>query len=123
MLHYSFKTEEACPHWVRFFIHLSATHPGGMRHPSDMGVQDAEAFFSVMANAKLASASNESHTTQGPTLNIQRLAMAQDTGCAIVDAVRADLFTGLGSWTGEAYTTAAALKQPLQMLVLWPRAH
>jgi membrane-bound lytic murein transglycosylase A len=59
--------------------------------------------------------------TQGPTLNIQRLVMAQDTGGAIVGAVRADLFTGWGSWTDEAYITAAALKQPLQMWVLWPR--
>ena len=59
--------------------------------------------------------------TQGPTLNTQRLVMAQDTGGAIVGAVRADLFTGWGSWTDEAYTTAAALKQPLQLWVLWPR--
>jgi membrane-bound lytic murein transglycosylase A len=59
--------------------------------------------------------------TQGPTLNIQRLVMAQDTGGAIVGAVRADLFTGWGSWTDEAYTTAAALKQPLQLWVLWPK--
>ena len=59
--------------------------------------------------------------TQGPTLNIQRLVMAQDTGGAILGAVRADLFTGWGSWTDEAYTVAAALKQPLQMWVLWPR--
>jgi membrane-bound lytic murein transglycosylase A len=54
---------------------------------------------------------------------IQRLVMAQDTGDAIAGAVRADLFTGWGSWTDEAYTTAAALKPPLQMLVLWPRVH
>jgi membrane-bound lytic murein transglycosylase A len=47
--------------------------------------------------------------------------MAQDTGDAIAGAVRADLFTGWGSWTDEAYTTAAALKPPLQMWVLWPR--
>jgi len=59
--------------------------------------------------------------TQGPTLNIQRLVMAQDTGGAILGAVRADLFTGWGGWTDEAYTVAAALKQPLQMWVLWPR--
>ena len=59
--------------------------------------------------------------SQGPTLNTQRLVMAQDTGGAIVGAVRADLFTGWGAWTDEAYTTAAALKQPLQMWVLWPR--
>jgi len=58
--------------------------------------------------------------TQGPTLNLQKLVMAQDTGGAIVGAVRADLFTGWGSWTDPAYTVAAALKQPLQLWVLWP---
>ncbi len=59
--------------------------------------------------------------TQGPTLNLQKLVMAQDTGGAIVGAVRADLFTGWGSWTDPAYTVAAALKQPLRLWVLWPR--
>jgi len=59
--------------------------------------------------------------TQGPTLNLQQLVMAQDTGGAIVGAVRADLFTGWGGWTDPAYTVAAALKQPLQLWVLWPR--
>lgn len=57
----------------------------------------------------------------GPTLNVQKLVMAQDTGGAIVGAVRADLFTGWGGWSDEAYITAAALKQPLQMWVLLPR--
>ncbi len=60
-------------------------------------------------------------TSTGPTLNVQKLVMAQDTGGAIVGAVRADLFTGWGGWSDEAYTTAAALKQPLQMWVLLPR--
>ena len=59
--------------------------------------------------------------TQGPTLNLQRLVMAQDTGGAILGAVRADLFTGWGGWSDEAYITAAALKQPLQMWALVPR--
>lgn len=59
--------------------------------------------------------------TQGTTLNLQKLVMAQDTGGAIVGAVRADLFTGWGSWTDPAYTVAAALKQPLQMWALLPR--
>lgn len=59
--------------------------------------------------------------TQGPTLNTARLVMAQDTGGAIVGAVRADLFTGWGDGQGDAYLLAAALKQPLQMWVLWPR--
>lgn len=59
--------------------------------------------------------------TQGAALNTQRLVLAQDTGGAIVGAVRADLFTGWGGWNDEAYRTAAALKQPLQLWVLWPR--
>jgi len=59
--------------------------------------------------------------TQGPTHNIQRLVMAQDICCAIVGAVRADLFTGWSSWTDEAYTRVAALKPSLQMWVLWLR--
>ncbi len=59
--------------------------------------------------------------TQGATLTDARLVMAQDTGGAIVGAVRADLFTGWGGWSDEAYTLAAALKQPLQMWALLPR--
>jgi membrane-bound lytic murein transglycosylase A len=61
-------------------------------------------------------------STQGAALNTQRLVMAQDTGGAIVGAVRADLFTGWGSWTDPAYLEAATLKQPLQLWVLWPRS-
>lgn len=59
--------------------------------------------------------------TPGPTLTEQKLVLAQDTGSAIVGAVRADLFTGWGEWHEPAYLTAAALKQPLQLWVLWPR--
>ena len=59
--------------------------------------------------------------TQGSALNQQKLVLAQDTGGAIVGAVRADLFTGWGGWTDPAYTVAAALKQPLQLWALWPR--
>ena len=60
--------------------------------------------------------------TQGAALNQQKLVLAQDTGGAIVGAVRADLFTGWGTWADPAYTVAASLKQPLQLWVLWPRA-
>jgi len=42
---------------VLFFIRWSATQPGGMRHPRDMGVQDVEAFLSMMANERKVSAS------------------------------------------------------------------
>lgn len=59
--------------------------------------------------------------TQGTVLNQNRLVLAQDTGGAITGAVRADLFTGWGGQTDPAYTVAAALKQPLQLWVLWPR--
>ena len=59
--------------------------------------------------------------TEGAALNQRKLVLAQDTGGAITGAVRADLFTGWGTQTDPAYTVAAALKQPLQLWVLWPR--
>ena len=46
------------------------------------------------------------------------LVLAQDTGSAIVGAVRADYFVG---WGPEAGEIAGRLKQPLRMWVLWPR--
>ena len=59
--------------------------------------------------------------TQGPTTSLNQLVLAQDTGGAITGAVRADLFTGWGGWSDAPYTVAAALKQPLQLWLLWPK--
>jgi site-specific recombinase XerD len=56
-MHYSLKTEKAYLYWVRFFVRWSATRPGGMRHPRDMGVLDVGAFLSMMANERKVSAS------------------------------------------------------------------
>ena len=56
--------------------------------------------------------------TSGPTARLQRLVLAQDTGGAIVGAVRADYFAG---WGPEAAALAGGLKQPLQLWALWPR--
>ena len=49
---------------------------------------------------------------------LRRLVMAQDTGSAIVGAVRADYFWG---WEGDAEAQAGRMKQPLRLWVLWPR--
>lgn len=49
---------------------------------------------------------------------LRRLVTAQDTGSAIVGAVRADYFWG---WGGEAEAQAGRMKQPLRLWVLWPR--
>ena len=49
---------------------------------------------------------------------LRRLTMAQDSGSAIVGAVRADYFWG---WGTEAETQAGRMRQPLRMWVLWPR--
>ena len=57
-------------------------------------------------------------STQGPAGSFSRLVLAQDTGSAIVGAVRADFFTG---WGEDALAQAAALKQPLQLWALWPK--
>ena len=50
---------------------------------------------------------------------LQRLVMAQDTGSAIVGAVRADFFWGSGD---EAEAQAGRMKQALRLWVLWPAA-
>jgi membrane-bound lytic murein transglycosylase A len=52
------------------------------------------------------------------TTPLRRLVLAQDTGSAIVGAVRADFFWG---WDGDAEAQAGRMKQPLRMWVLWPR--
>lgn len=57
--------------------------------------------------------------TPMPPKPMQRLVVAQDTGGAIIGAVRADFFWG---WGDEALAQAGRTKQPLRMWVLWPRA-
>jgi membrane-bound lytic murein transglycosylase A len=56
--------------------------------------------------------------SSGAALNVQRLVLAQDTGSAIVGAVRADYYAGSGLEAGEL---AGRLKQPLRLWVLWPK--
>lgn len=53
-----------------------------------------------------------------PPRPLQRLVVAQDTGGAIVGAVRADYFAG---WGPEAEDLAGRLRQPLRLWALWPR--
>jgi membrane-bound lytic murein transglycosylase A len=57
-------------------------------------------------------------SSNGPAATLQRLVFAQDTGSAIVGAVRADFFTG---WGNDAGDLAARLKQPLRLWALLPR--
>lgn len=54
-----------------------------------------------------------------PPSPLRRLVMAQDTGGAILGAVRADFFWG---WGDDALAQAGRTKQPLALWVLWPRA-
>ena len=56
--------------------------------------------------------------SSGPTANLQRLVLAQDTGGAITGGVRADWFVG---WGAEAGELAGRMKQPLRLWVLWPK--
>ena len=56
--------------------------------------------------------------SSGGNGNLQRLVFAQDTGSAIVGAVRADYFAGTGAQAGEY---AGRMKQGLRLWVLWPR--
>ena len=54
----------------------------------------------------------------GPQTPLNRLVFAQDTGSAIVGAVRADYFVGSGDAAGEL---AGRLKQGMNAWVLLPR--
>ena len=56
--------------------------------------------------------------SNGPQTSLARLVLAQDTGSAIVGAVRADFYAGSGFDAGEL---AGRLKQPLRLWVLWPK--
>ncbi len=56
--------------------------------------------------------------SSGPQTQLQRLVLAQDTGSAIVGAVRADYYAGSGTQAGEL---AGRLKQRLRLWVLWPK--
>jgi membrane-bound lytic murein transglycosylase A len=57
--------------------------------------------------------------SDGGGQRFQKLVFAQDTGSAIVGAVRADYFAG---WGAEAGELANRIKQPLYLWVLWPKA-
>ena len=54
----------------------------------------------------------------GAAGQLQRLVVAQDTGSAIVGAVRADYFAGTGADAGRF---AARVNQPLRLWALWPK--
>ncbi len=56
--------------------------------------------------------------SEGASVTLHRLVLAQDTGGAIVGALRADYFVGWGAAAGEL---AGRLKQPLRLWALWPR--
>ncbi len=56
--------------------------------------------------------------SRGTAGTLQKLVFAQDTGSAIVGAVRADYFAGTGLEAGEF---AAKVNQPLKLWVLWPK--
>jgi membrane-bound lytic murein transglycosylase A len=54
----------------------------------------------------------------GPAVPLAKLVIAQDTGSAIVGAVRADYFAGTGADAGRV---AARVNQPLRLWALWPK--
>ena len=56
--------------------------------------------------------------SRGGAANLQKLVLAQDTGSAIVGAVRADYFAGTGV---DAGLLASRISQPLQLWALWPK--
>lgn len=57
-------------------------------------------------------------SSNGPQTQLNRMVIAQDTGSAILGAVRADYYVGSGQAAGEL---AGRLKQDMKMWVLLPR--
>ncbi len=57
-------------------------------------------------------------SSSGAQVQLNRLVLAQDTGSAILGAVRADYFTGWGAQAGDI---AGRLKQGLRLWALWPK--
>lgn len=56
--------------------------------------------------------------SRGSVASLQKLVLAQDTGSAIVGAVRADYFAGTGTAAGQL---ASRFNQPLRLWALWPK--
>ena len=56
--------------------------------------------------------------SRGSAASLEKLVLAQDTGSAIVGAVRADYFAGTGAQAGQL---AARFNQPLRLWALWPK--
>ncbi len=56
--------------------------------------------------------------SRGGAANLQKLVLAQDTGSAILGAVRADYFAGTGV---DAGLLASRVNQPLRLWALWPK--
>ena len=56
--------------------------------------------------------------SRGTAGSLQKLVFAQDTGSAIVGAVRADYFAGTGAEAGQF---ASRVNQPLRLWALWPK--
>jgi membrane-bound lytic murein transglycosylase A len=56
--------------------------------------------------------------SSSPSIVLNKLVLAQDTGSAIRGAVRADYFAGWGAQAGEL---AGRLKQSLRIWVFWPK--
>ncbi len=50
--HYSLSTEKVYVYWIRFFIRWS-----GLRHPTEMGVMEVEAFLTMLATERKVSPS------------------------------------------------------------------
>ena len=57
-------------------------------------------------------------SSSGESGSLERLVLAQDTGAALIGAVRVDYFTGWGPQAGEL---AGRIKQPVRLWALWPK--
>jgi membrane-bound lytic murein transglycosylase A len=57
-------------------------------------------------------------STSGPSMSINKMVIAQDTGSAITGPIRLDYFTG---WGHEAGNVAGQIKQTVKLWVILPK--
>ena len=104
---------------LRLLPRGAAARPGDRparraRRGADAGPLDRGRSAERARTARPSGSTPPSRSRREP---LRRLVVAQDTGSAIVGAVRADYFWG---WGDAAEAAAGRMKQPLRMWALWP---
>lgn len=111
--HYSLRTEQAYVHWVKRYIHFH-----GVRHPSEMGKVEIEAFLTSLAVDRQVSASSQTQALSA-LLFLYKEVLGQEFPW-LTEVTRAKRSTRLPLvlTRDEARALLAAVDDPLMGLIL-----